>query len=59
MDMIRLRLDRQGRCWMLRKDYDSVKMMREIRDKLSERFRDSATEEQELQRIREKYGLLK
>jgi len=44
---------------MLRKDYDSVKMMREIRDKLSERFRDSATEEQELQRIREKYGLLK
>ena len=43
----------------MNKDFDAVKMMREIRHRLSERYQDSGTEEQELLQVRKKYGLVK
>jgi len=39
------------------KQFDCVKMMREIRNKLSERYKDPAIEEKELNLVRKKYGL--
>ena len=40
------------------KKFDAVRMMREIRDKLSERYiKDLEVEERDLQSIREKYGI--
>ena len=42
---------------MKNKKFDSVKMMREIRDRLSKRYADPAIEEQELELIRKKYGM--
>lgn len=41
----------------MNKDFNSVKMMREIRNKLSEKYRDGRKEELELLLIRKKYGL--
>lgn len=38
------------------KSFDAVQMMREIRDRLSERYADPRVEEEELQMIRKKYG---
>ena len=42
---------------MKNKKFDSVKMMREIRDKLNSDFKDSKTEEKELRKIRKKFGI--
>jgi hypothetical protein len=40
------------------KEFDAVRMMREIRDKLSRIYvKDREIEERELQGIREKYGI--
>ena len=40
------------------KSFDAVKMMREIRDKLSERYSNNPElEEEDLQEIRKKYGI--
>jgi len=40
------------------KKFDAVKMMREIRDKLSEQYSDNPKlEEIDLQKIRKKYGI--
>ena len=39
------------------KQFDCVKMMRDIRNRLSERYKDPAVEEKELNLIRKKYGL--
>jgi hypothetical protein len=42
---------------MKRKKFDSVKMMREIRDKLNTNFRDPKIEEKELKKIRKKFDI--
>jgi hypothetical protein len=40
------------------KKFDAVKMMREIRDKLSKRYNeDSEAEKRDLQGVRKKYGI--
>jgi len=40
------------------KDFDAVRMMRTIRDDLSQRYlKDPEAEERDLQRIREQYGI--
>ena len=40
------------------KKFDAVKMMREIRDKLSKQYLDNPDlEERDLQKIRKKYGI--
>lgn len=40
------------------KKFDAVKMMREIRDKLSEKYSNNPElEERDLQKIRKKYGI--
>jgi len=36
---------------------DAVKMMREIREKLSEEYQDFETEKKDLEKIRKKYNL--
>lgn len=41
----------------MKKEFDSVKMMREIREKLSRIYKDAETEEKELAAIRKKYGI--
>ena len=42
---------------MKSKKFDSVKMMREIRDKLNASYNDPKNEERELRRIRKKFGI--
>ncbi len=42
---------------MKKKEFDSVKLMRDIRDRLSERYNDPQNEEIDLQAIRKKFGL--
>ena len=42
---------------MSNKEIDSVKMMREIRDKLSALYLDPRIEEKDLEKIRKKYGI--
>ena len=43
---------------MKNKKFDAVKMMREIRDRLSKRYsEDTEAEERDLQEIRRKYGI--
>ena len=42
---------------MAEKGFDCVRMMRDIRDKLHERYKDPGRQEADLKRIREKYGL--
>ena len=39
------------------KDFDCVKMMRDIRDKLSQAYNDSDAEDKELALRRKKYGI--
>ncbi|MDY6934681.1 MAG: hypothetical protein SVZ03_10760 [Spirochaetota bacterium] len=40
------------------KEFDAVKMMREIRDKLTKQYSDNPDlEERDLQKIRKKYGI--
>jgi len=40
------------------KNFDAIKMMREIRDKLSEKYSENpGLEERDLQEIRKKYGI--
>ena len=39
------------------KEFDCVKLMREIREKLSELYRDFNREKQDLEIIRRKYGI--
>ncbi len=39
------------------KEFDSVKMMRDIREKLSESFQDPEVEDQALAKIRKKYKI--
>ncbi len=56
MGTTRLRFERRGRSWMT-KQFDSVQMMREIRDRMSERYSDPEIEERELEQIRTKYGI--
>ena len=42
---------------MMNKDFDSVALMRKIRDELSIKYSDPEVEELELKRVREKYGI--
>ncbi|MEW5937856.1 MAG: hypothetical protein AB1665_08595 [Candidatus Thermoplasmatota archaeon] len=42
---------------MKEKEFDSVKMMRKIREKLSLLYEDPTIEEKELEQIRKKYGI--
>ena len=42
---------------MTKKEFDAVRMMREIRDELSQRFSDPAVEEKELKAVRRKYNI--
>lgn len=42
---------------MTKKEFDAVRMMREIRDELAVRFSDPAIEEKELKAIRKKYDI--
>ena len=39
------------------KEFDCVKIMRTIRDKLSKRYHDVNIEAEDLKKIREKYGI--
>ncbi len=43
---------------MKAKKFDSVKMMREIRNKLSEKYNDSQLEERDLKKVRKKYKII-
>ncbi len=44
---------------MTKKEFDAVRMMREIRDELATRFSNPEVEEKELEAIRKKYGIAK
>ena len=41
----------------MKKEFDCVRMMRKIREKLGERYLDPAVEEKELEAVRKKYGI--
>ncbi len=41
----------------MEKEFDCVKLMREIREKLSELYKNPDIEKEELLRIRKKYGI--
>ena len=41
---------------MTKKEFDCVRMMRDIRDKLSERYQDREVQRKALERVRRKYG---
>ncbi|MCX6665939.1 MAG: hypothetical protein NT038_07790 [Euryarchaeota archaeon] len=43
---------------MKKKEFDAVRMMRRIRERLSATYTNPSVEEKELERIRKKYGII-
>jgi len=43
---------------MKKKEFDAVRMMRKIREKLSTAYTNPHVEEKELEKIRKKYGIV-
>ena len=43
---------------MKKKEFDSVRMMRRIRERLSTTYTNPHVEEKELEKIRKKYGII-